>query len=252
MSDKPIPQSASGTSGTSGAAAPLLQIRGLRAWYGKSQVLHGVDLAVGAGEIVALLGRNGSGRSTTARAVMGLVDCQGEILWRGRSILGRPTFEIARSGIGYVPEDRAIFPRLSVEQNLLLGRQRGKSGRWSLEQLYAMFPALGARRQTEAGRLSGGEQQMLTLCRTLIGEPQLILVDEPTEGLAPQLVEQVGAFLQQLQREGLAILLVEQKLAIALAVSQRALVMGRGRVVFDGTPAQLLADAGLRREWLEV
>ncbi len=151
-----------------------------------------------------------------------------------------------------MPEDRAIFPRLTVEQNLLLGRQRCKSGRWRLDDVYALFPPLGARRQTEAGRLSGGEQQMLTLCRTLIGEPQLILVDEPTEGLAPQLVEQVGAFLQQLQREGLAILLVEQKLAIALAISQRALVMGQGRVVFDGTPAQLLADPALRREWLEV
>ena len=231
---------------------PLLQVRGLQAWYGKSHVLHGVDLEVGAGEIVALLGRNGSGRSTTARAIMGLVDCQGEILWHGRSIRGRRTFEIARAGIGYVPEDRAIFPRLTVEQNLLLGRQRGKSGRWRLDDIYQLFPPLGARRQTEAGRLSGGEQQMLTLCRTLLGEPQLILVDEPTEGLATQLVEQVGAFLQQLQREGLAILLVEQKLAIALAVSQRALVMGQGRVVFDGTPAQLLANPAVRREWLEV
>lgn len=231
---------------------PLLQVRGLQAWYGKSHVLHGVDLEVGAGEIVALLGRNGSGRSTTARAIMGLVDCQGEILWHGRSIRGQRTFEIARAGIGYVPEDRAIFPRLTVEQNLLLGRHRGKSGRWRLDDVYALFPPLGARRQTEAGRLSGGEQQMLTLCRTLMGEPQLILVDEPTEGLAPQLVEQVGAFLQQLQREGLAILLVEQKLAIALAVSQRTLVMGQGRVVFDGTPAQLLANPAVRREWLEV
>ena len=252
MSGNLTPHPASISASASGATAPLLQVRGLQAWYGKSHVLHGVDLAVGAGEIVALLGRNGSGRSTTARAIMGLVDCQGEILWHGRSIRGRRTFEVARAGIGYVPEDRAIFPRLTVEQNLLLGRQRGKSGRWRLDDVYALFPPLGARRQTEAGRLSGGEQQMLTLCRTLLGEPQLILVDEPTEGLAPQLVEQVGAFLQQLQREGLAILLVEQKLAIALAVSQRALVMGQGRAVFDGTPAQLIADPAVRREWLEV
>ena len=229
-----------------------LRIADLHAFYGESHILHGIDLKVARGECVTLLGRNGSGRSTTARAIMGLVDCQGEILWHGRSIRGRRTFEIARAGIGYVPEDRAIFPRLTVEQNLLLGRQRGKSGRWRLDDVYALFPPLGARRQTEAGRLSGGEQQMLTLCRTLLGEPQLILVDEPTEGLAPQLVEQVGAFLQQLQREGLAILLVEQKLAIALAVSQRALVMGQGRVVFDGTPAQLIADPAVRREWLEV
>jgi branched-chain amino acid transport system ATP-binding protein len=252
LTPHPASISASASASASGATAPLLQVRGLQAWYGKSHVLHGVDLAVGAGEIVALLGRNGSGRSTTARAIMGLVDCQGEILWGGRSIRGRRTFEVARAGIGYVPEDRAIFPRLTVEQNLLLGCQRGKSGRWRLDDVYQLFPPLGARRQTEAGRLSGGEQQMLTLCRTLLGEPQLILVDEPTEGLAPQLVEQVGAFLQQLQREGLAILLVEQKLAIALAVSQRALVMGQGRVVFDGTPAQLLANPAVRREWLEV
>ncbi len=231
---------------------PLLRVRDLHAWYGPSHVLHGVDLEVGAGEVVALLGRNGSGRSTTARALMGLVDCEGEIRWRGRDIRGLRSFEIARAGIGYVPEDRSIFPRLSVEQNLLLGLQRGRKGRWQIDDMYALFPQLGARRRIEAGRLSGGEQQMLALCRTLMGDPQLIIVDEPTEGLAPQLVEQVGGFLQRLGSEGIAVLLVEQKLAIALAVSQRALVMGRGRVVFDGSPAQLLADAGLRREWLEV
>ncbi len=230
----------------------LLRVRDLHAWYGPSHVLHGVDLEVGAGEVVALLGRNGSGRSTTARALMGLVDCEGEIRWRGRDIRGLRSFEIARAGIGYVPEDRSIFPRLSVEQNLLLGLQRGRKGRWQIDDMYALFPQLGARRRIEAGRLSGGEQQMLALCRTLMGDPQLIIVDEPTEGLAPQLVEQVGGFLQRLGSEGIGVLLVEQKLAIALAVSQRALVMGRGRVVFDGSPAQLLADAGLRREWLEV
>ena len=233
-------------------AEPLLRVRDLHAWYGPSHVLHGVDLEVGAGEIVALLGRNGSGRSTTARALMGLVDCEGEIRWRGRDIRGLRSFEIARAGIGYVPEDRSIFPRLSVEQNLLLGLQRGRKGRWQVDDMYALFPQLRARRRIEAGRLSGGEQQMLALCRTLMGDPQLIIVDEPTEGLAPQLVEQVGGFLQRLGSEGIGVLLVEQKLAIALAVSQRALVMGRGRVVFDGSPVQLLADAGLRREWLEV
>ena len=233
-------------------AEPLLRVRDLHAWYGPSHVLHGVDLEVGAGEVVALLGRNGSGRSTTARALMGLVDCEGEIRWRGRDIRGLRSFEIARAGIGYVPEDRSIFPRLSVEQNLLLGLQRGRKGRWQIDDMYALFPQLRARRRIEAGRLSGGEQQMLALCRTLMGDPQLIIVDEPTEGLAPQLVEQVGGFLQRLGSEGIGVLLVEQKLAIALAVSQRALVMGRGRVVFDGSPAQLLADAGLRREWLEV
>jgi branched-chain amino acid transport system ATP-binding protein len=231
---------------------PLLRVRDLHAWYGSSHVLQGVELGVNEGEIVALLGRNGSGRSTLARALMGLVDCEGEILWQGRELLGLRTFEIARAGIGYVPEDRAIFPRLSVEQNLLLGQQRGRPGRWGVADLYELFPPLGARRRVEAGRLSGGEQQMLALCRTLMGNPQLVIVDEPTEGLAPQLVEQVGAFLQRLGAEGIAVLLVEQKLAIALAVSQRALVMGRGRIVFDGSPGQLLADAELRREWLEV
>lgn len=231
---------------------PLLRVRDLHAWYGSSHVLQGCGLELRAGEIVALLGRNGSGRSTLARALMGLVDCEGEILWQGRELLGLRTFEIARAGLGYVPEDRAIFPRLSVEQNLLLGLQRGRSGRWRIEDMYQQFPQLGARRRVEAGRLSGGEQQMLALCRTLMGNPQLVIVDEPTEGLAPQLVEQVGAFLLRLGAEGIAVLLVEQKLAIALAVSQRALVMGRGRIVFDGSPGQLLADAELRREWLEV
>lgn len=231
---------------------PLLRVRDLHAWYGSSHVLQGCGLELRAGEIVALLGRNGSGRSTLARALMGLVDCEGEIIWQGRELLGLRTFEIARAGLGYVPEDRAIFPRLSVEQNLLLGLQRGRSGRWRIEDMYQQFPQLGARRRVEAGRLSGGEQQMLALCRTLMGDPQLVIVDEPTEGLAPQLVEQVGAFLQRLGAEGIAVLLVEQKLAIALAVSQRALVMGRGRIVFDGSPGQLLADAELRREWLEV
>jgi branched-chain amino acid transport system ATP-binding protein len=233
-------------------ADALLQVRDLHAWYGRSHVLQGVDFDVGQGEIVALLGRNGSGRSTTARALMGLVDCEGDVRWRGRGILGLRTFEIARAGIGYVPEDRAIFARLSVEQNLLLGLQRGKSGRWRVDHMYELFPQLGARSRLEAGRLSGGEQQMLALCRTLMGSPELIIVDEPTEGLAPQLVEQVGSFLQQISRAGVAVLLVEQKLAIALAVSQRALVMGHGQVVFDGSPQQLLASAELRREWLEV
>jgi branched-chain amino acid transport system ATP-binding protein len=233
---------------------PGLEVRDLCAWYGKSQVLHGVDFSIGAGEIVALLGRNGSGRSTTAKALFGLVDGAGSIRWHGRELLGRPTFEIARAGLGYVPEERAIFPRLSVEENLLLGLKPGRTrtGRWRCADMYALFPVLAQRRRTEAGRLSGGEQQMLALCRTLMGEPELIVVDEPTEGLAPALVEQVGAFLRQLGREGIAVLLVEQKLAIALEVSQRALVMGHGRIVFDGAPAQLRADPGLRREWLEV
>ena len=197
----------------------MLDIRDLHAYYGKSHVLHGVNMNVRPGEIVALLGRNGSGRSTTAKAIMGLVECQGSIRFKDQDILGKKPFEIAHLGLGHVPENRDIFPKLTVQQNLLLGQKgKGTGSRWSFDDMYAMFPRLKERQHTEAGVLSGGEQQMLTLCRTLLGEPQLILVDEPTEGLAPQLVEQVGAFLQQLQREGLAILLVEQKLAIALAV----------------------------------
>ncbi|MEY5099830.1 MAG: ABC-type branched-chain amino acid transport system, ATPase component [Pseudomonadota bacterium] len=233
-------------------AEALLELRGLQAWYGRSQVLHGVDLQVGPGEIVALLGRNGSGRSTTAKAVFGLVESRGQLRWRGRDIGGLRPCEVARLGLGYVPEDRAIFPRLSVQQNLLLGLKGRRPGRWRCEDMYELFPALARRRDTEAGVLSGGEQQMLALCRTLMGEPQLIVVDEPTEGLAPQLVRQLGDFLQQLRAEGLSVLLIEQKLAIALEISQRALVMGHGRIVFDGTPAALLQSPEVRREWLEV
>jgi len=229
-----------------------LELQGLQAWYGKSQVLHGVDLQVGAGEIVALLGRNGSGRSTLARAIFGLVQSRGRIDWRGRDLQGLRPFEVARLGLGYVPEERAVFARLSVEQNLRLGLKGRRPGRWRCEDMYELFPALARRRHTEAGVLSGGEQQMLALCRTLMGEPRLVVVDEPTEGLAPQLVRQVGDFLLQLRREGLSVLLIEQKLAIALDISQRALVMGHGRIVFDGTPAALQQNPEVRREWLEV
>ena len=171
----------------------MLQIDNLHAYYGKSHVLHGVSFGVGQGEIVALLGRNGSGRSTTAKAIMGLVDCQGRIDWNGQPIQGKKTYEIAHLGIGYVPENRDIFPKLTVHQNLQLGQKRsGQNGRWSFEDMYAMFPRLKEREHTEAGVLSGGEQQMLTLCRTLMGDPDLIIIDEPTEGLAPKIVELVG------------------------------------------------------------
>ncbi len=235
----------------------MLQLTGVHAFYGKSHVLHGVDLGVGAGEIVALLGRNGSGRSTTVKTIMGLVHGQGAITWRGETILGRPAFEIAHRGIGYVPENRDIFPNLTVQQNLLLGckrvnRRGGKAARWSFDEMYAMFPRLKERQHTEAGFLSGGEQQMLTLCRTLMGDPELIMIDEPTEGLAPKIVEQVAEYLRELQRRGIAVLLVEQKLTIALEVSQRCLVMGHGQIVFEGTPTDLRTNADIRKEWLEV
>ena len=234
-------------------AAELLKLSNVHAYYGKSHVLHGVSMGVGQGEIVSLLGRNGSGRSTTVKAIMGLVDATGDIHWRGQQLVGRKAFEIAHQGIGYVPENRDIFPKLTVHQNLLLGQKSGqKKGRWDFDDMYQMFPRLKERQHTEAGVLSGGEQQMLTLCRTLMGDPDLIMIDEPTEGLAPKIVELVAEYLRELKRRGISVLLVEQKLTIALEVSERCLVMGHGRIVFEGTPAGLKADSYVRKEWLEV
>lgn len=231
----------------------MLKLDNVHAFYGKSHVLHGVNFEVRPGEIVALLGRNGSGRSTTVKTIMGLVDGTGRIDWKGRQILGKKAFEIAHAGIGYVPENRDIFPSLTVHQNLTLGQKgSGKGARWSHDDMYALFPRLKERQHTEAGVLSGGEQQMLTLCRTLMGDPELIMIDEPTEGLAPKIVEQVGEYLRELKRRGLAVLLVEQKLTIALEVADRCLVMGHGQIVFEGTPEDLRANAYIRREWLEV
>jgi branched-chain amino acid transport system ATP-binding protein len=231
----------------------MLSIKNLHAFYGKSHVLHGVSFDIQPGEIVALLGRNGSGRSTTAKAIMGLVDCQGSIIWKNGEIVGKKAYQIAHLGIGYVPENRDIFPKLTVHQNLLLGQKgSGKGSRWSFEDMYQMFPRLRERQHTEAGVLSGGEQQMLTLCRTLMGDPDLIIIDEPTEGLAPKIVELVGQYLQTLKAKGISVLLIEQKLTIAMAISDRALVMGHGSIVFQGTPDSLRADAYTRKEWLEV
>jgi branched-chain amino acid transport system ATP-binding protein len=231
----------------------MLKVDNLHAYYGKSHVLHGVSFGVGQGEIVALLGRNGSGRSTTAKAIMGLVECQGHIDWQGQPIQGKKAYEIAHLGIGYVPENRDIFPKLTVHQNLQLGQKRnGKNGRWSFDDMYAMFPRLKEREHTEAGVLSGGEQQMLTLCRTLMGDPDLIIIDEPTEGLAPKIVELVGQYLQELKARGISVLLIEQKLTIAMNISDRALVMGHGSIVFEGTPDELRANSYIRKEWLEV
>ena len=231
----------------------MLEVRGLHAYYGKSHILQGVDLAIGDGEIVSLLGRNGVGRSTTCKAIMGLVAPHGEVSFRGQSLAGRRPDEIAHAGIGYVPEDRQIFPTLTVHQNLELGLKRsGAFGRWNFEDMYALFPNLGERRAALAGVLSGGEQQMLTMCRTLMGDPELVIIDEPTEGLAPKLVEQVARLLDEIAGRGVSILLVEQKLTIALRISHRLYVMGHGRIVFAGTPAELAANAAVRKEWLEV
>ena len=232
---------------------PILDIRQLHAFYGKSHVLHGVDLHVGQGEIVSLLGRNGVGRSTLVKAVMGQISATGSVSFKGGEILGLKAFQIAHKGLAYVPENRDIFPTLTVEQNLILGQKKNtQSGRWTLDDMYRMFPRLQERRLVAAGVLSGGEQQMLTLCRSLMGDPDLIMIDEPTEGLAPKIVALVAEYLLALKDRGISVLLVEQKLAIALDISQRLYVMGHGAIVFEGTPEQLRQDAGVRREWLEV
>ncbi len=231
----------------------MLEVTDLHAYYGKSHVLHGVHLAVGRGEIVSLLGRNGVGRSTTVKAVMGKVNARGSVRFQGHEILGLKAYEIARRGVGYVPEDRAIFANLTVRENLLLGvKDRRAAGRWRMEDMYALFPTLKQREHTAAGVLSGGEQQMLTLTRTLMGDPDLVMIDEPTEGLAPKIVEQVASFLCEIKKRGVSVLLVEQKLVIALDISERLYVMGHGRVVFEGTPQALKANEAVRKEWLEV
>ena len=231
----------------------MLEVRDLHAYYGKSHILQGVDLAIGDGEIVSLLGRNGVGRSTTCKAIMGLVAPHGEISFKGRKLNGLRPDQIAHAGIGYVPEDRQVFPGLTVRQNLELGMKKtGVFGRWNFEDMFKLFPNLGNRRDNPAGVLSGGEQQMLTMCRTLMGDPDLVIIDDPTAGLAPKLVEQVGELLDEIARRGVSILLVEQKLTIALKISKRLYVMGHGRIVFEGNPAALAANEGIRKEWLEV
>ncbi len=231
----------------------MLEVRGLHAYYGKSHILQGVDMTVGAGEVVSLLGRNGVGRSTTVKAIMGEVAPHGSIRFKGQEIAGLPSYRIARLGLGYVPENRDIFPTLTVRQNLLMGvKDPRRPGRWKLDDMLDMFPNLKSRADTAAGVLSGGEKQMLTICRTLMGDPDLVMIDEPTEGLAPLIVQQVGDLIADIARRGLAILLVEQKLSIALRISHRLYVMGHGAMVFEGTPADLKANAAVRKEWLEV
>ncbi len=230
----------------------MLSVENLQAFYGKSHVLHGVDLTVGECEIVSLLGRNGVGRSTTAKAIMGLVDCTGRITFKGHDITGRPTYRIAHAGIGYVPESRDVFPTLTVAENLALGMKGRRAGRWSAADMYALFPRLHERERTQAGVLSGGEQQMLTLARTMMGDPDLVIIDEPTEGLAPKLIALVAEFLRVLQSRGISVLLIEQKLTIALDVAQRLYVMGHGHMVFSGSPDELRANRLIRQEWLEV
>ncbi|WP_457331115.1 ABC transporter ATP-binding protein [Rhizobacter sp. P5_C2] len=234
---------------------PLLRVDGLHAHYGKSHVLRGVTLQVGRGEVVSLLGRNGSGRSTTLKALMGLVPpSAGRIELAGRALAGAPPHAICRAGLAYVPEEREVFANLTVDENLRMGEQPPVAGavRWSVAQMFDWFPRLKERRGTKAGSLSGGEQQMLTMCRSLLGNPLAILIDEPTEGLAPKIVAQVAECIQDMQRQGVSVVLVEQKLAIALKVSTRVCVMGHGHIVFEGSPAQLLADTAMQQQWLAV
>ena len=231
----------------------MLEVNNLNAYYGKSHILRGVNMQVGEGEIVSLLGRNGVGRSTTIKAIMGEVGPHGEVIFKGEKISGLPAHAIAHKGIGYVPENRDVFPTLTVRQNLILGMKGSQQrGRWSMDDMFQLFPRLRERADTSAGVLSGGEQQMLTLCRTLMGDPDLIMIDEPTEGLAPKIVELVAELLKEIKNRGVSILLVEQKLSIALNISQRLYVMGHGHIVFEGTPAELRNNEAIRKEWLEV
>jgi branched-chain amino acid transport system ATP-binding protein len=234
---------------------PLLDIRDLRAWYGASQALYGVDLSIAAGEAVVLVGRNGSGRSTLARAIMGLVRSEGELRFAGQALNGRPTFEIARLGLGYVAEHRDVFPTLTVQENLQLGiapHSRRRPSRFTFDDAYALFPVLRERRRIRAGALSGGEQQMLSLARALLGDPDLLLIDEPGEGLAPQVIAQVAQCLRTLRERGVAMLLIEQRLAIARDIASRVAVMGRGEIVFDGTPEAFAQRGDVVRTWVGV
>ncbi|MEX2520307.1 MAG: ABC transporter ATP-binding protein [Paracoccaceae bacterium] len=233
----------------------MLDVTDLHAYYGKSHILQGVTMNVQEGEIVALLGRNGVGRSTTCKAVMGSIEPVGSVKFKGAEIAGKKPFEIANLGLGYVPENRDIFPGMTTRQNLVLGLKPGQkdgAGRWSMEDMFNLFENLRTRADVEASVLSGGEQQMLTMCRTLMGDPDFVMIDEPTEGLSPQMTTRVGEMLKEIARRGVAILLVEQKLAIALDIAHRVYVMGHGQMQFEGTPADLKSREDIRKEWLEV
>jgi branched-chain amino acid transport system ATP-binding protein len=230
----------------------LLEVGNLRAWYGASQVLHGVDLRVAAGEVVALAGRNGSGRSTFAKALMSMADADGVRRFAGVDLAPLRTFEIARLGLGYVAEQRDVFPTLTVDENLRLGLAKRRAPRFGIDDAHALFPILHERRSARAGVLSGGEQQMLALARALMGGPDLLIVDEPAEGLSAQMAARVGACLRACAARGIAVLLIEQRLELAPGLADRVAVMGHGRIVFEGTPQALAQREDVVRDWLGV
>ena len=244
---------------TENASAPLLQVQGLNAWYGAAQILFDVSLQVGRGEVVALMGRNGAAKSTTLKALMGMVMRRGSVQFLGQDIARREPHEIARLGLGYVPEERRIFTDLSVMDNLEVGRQRPRrwpdgtaAPEWTPEKLFALFPNLGEMPQRPGGRMSGGEQQMLTVARTLMGQPLLVLLDEPSEGVAPLIVQQMARTIRALKAQGVSVLLSEQNLPFAEAVADRAYLIEQGQVVHEGRMADVVANPDVRKNCLGV
>ncbi|MBB3609980.1 ABC transporter ATP-binding protein [Rhizobium sp. BK602] len=233
----------------------MLEVSRLNSWYGPAHILFDVELQVAEGEVVALLGRNGAGKSTTFKSIMSLLTSkQGEIRFRGEDVSRFAPFDIARRGLGYVPEDRRIFTALTVEENLEVGRQAGRDQRalWTPQRIYEIFPNLGGMRKRPAGNMSGGEQQMLTIGRTLMGNPHLILLDEPSEGLAPKIVEQMVDAIVTMKREGLSILLSEQNLHFARLISDRAYILEKGAIQYSGTIAELESREDIRQAYLTM
>jgi len=231
----------------------MLKISDLHAYYGKSHILRGVNINIGKGEIIALLGRNGVGRSTLVKSIMGLVPITGSIIYKNNEILGNATHNIALKGIGYVPENRDVFPTLTVRENLLLGiKDKNAKVEWTIEEMFSLFPNLKERADVSASAISGGEQQMLTICRCLMGNPELMMIDEPTEGLSPHMTKTVAELLKKIASKGVSILLVEQKLTVCLKLANKVYLMGHGEIVFEGTPEELNKNDTIRKEWLEV
>ena len=231
----------------------MLKISDLHAYYGKSHILRGVNINIGKGEIIALLGRNGVGRSTLVKSIMGLVPITGSIIYKNNEILGNATHNIALKGIGYVPENRDVFPTLTVRENLLLGvKDKNAKAEWTIEEMFSLFPNLKERADVSASAISGGKQQMLTICRCLMGNPELMMIDEPTEGLSPHMTKTVAELLKKIASKGVAILLVEQKLTVCLKLASKVYLMGHGEIVFEGTPEELNKNDTIRKEWLEV